>query len=178
MDTSIWEPIAYLIGVMAFAGFNAAYLGWAERTSRFAGDLHHRFPWLATLCKRFEDILDILLDPPSLIIHGEYYPGNVLFLNGPVYPIDWESTAVAAAEIDLASLIEDWPTETARLCILEYQTTRWPEGAPADFARRLEAVQVYWHLRWLGDRPAWTHQEQALTRFERLKNLGERFELI
>ena len=31
MDTSIWKPILYLIGIMAFAGFNAAYLGWAER---------------------------------------------------------------------------------------------------------------------------------------------------
>jgi len=31
MDTSIWRPILYLIGIMAFAGFNAAYLGWCER---------------------------------------------------------------------------------------------------------------------------------------------------
>ncbi len=31
MDTSIWRPILYLIGFMAFAGVNAAWLGWAER---------------------------------------------------------------------------------------------------------------------------------------------------
>lgn len=31
MDTSIWRPILYLIGIMAFAGLNAAYLGWCER---------------------------------------------------------------------------------------------------------------------------------------------------
>ncbi len=31
MDTSIWRPILYLIGFMAFAGANAAWLGWAER---------------------------------------------------------------------------------------------------------------------------------------------------
>jgi len=31
MDTSIWRPILYLIGFMAFAGLNAAYLGWCER---------------------------------------------------------------------------------------------------------------------------------------------------
>ena len=28
MDTSIWRPILYLIGIMAFAGVNAAWLGW------------------------------------------------------------------------------------------------------------------------------------------------------
>ncbi|BCO08051.1 hypothetical protein GF1_04270 [Desulfolithobacter dissulfuricans] len=31
METSIWRPILYLIGFMAFAGLNAAYLGWCER---------------------------------------------------------------------------------------------------------------------------------------------------
>ncbi len=154
------------------------YLGWAERTSLFAGQLHRRFPWLATLCQRFEKVLDTLLEPPKIIIHGEYYPSNILFRQGTIYPVDWESTAVAIAEIDLASLIEDWPMETARLCKAEYQAARWPEGAPADFERKLEAVQFYWHFRWLGDRPEWTLQEQALKRFARLQSLGERFGLI
>ncbi len=31
METSIWRPILYLVGIMAFAGLNAAYLGWCER---------------------------------------------------------------------------------------------------------------------------------------------------
>jgi hypothetical protein len=155
------------------------YFGWAARTARFAGHLHQRFPWLAALCQRFEAVVDILLEPPAIIIHGEYYPGNVLFCEGTIYPVDWESTAVAISEIDLASLIEGWPAETARVCKVEYQAARWPEGPPPpDFERKLEAVQFYWHFRWLGDRPAWTHQEKALKRFEGLQVLGERFGLI
>lgn len=31
MDTSIWRALLYLVGIMAFAGLNAAYLGWCER---------------------------------------------------------------------------------------------------------------------------------------------------
>jgi aminoglycoside phosphotransferase (APT) family kinase protein len=154
------------------------YLGWAERTSLFAGHLHQRYPWLATLCQRFEEVVDTLLDGPAIIIHGEYYPNNILFCQGTIYPVDWESTAVAVGEIDLASLIENWPEETARLCKAEYQAARWPGGPPPDFERKLEAVQFYWQFRWLGDRLAWTHQEQALKRFERLQVLGERFGLI
>ncbi len=154
------------------------YLGWAERTARFADHLHQRFPWLAALCQRFEEIVDILLEPPAIIIHGEYYPGNVLFCEGTIYPVDWESTAVAISEIDLASLIEGWPAKTARVCKAEYLAARWPEGPPPDFERKLEAVQFYWHFRWLGDRPAWTHQEKALKRFAGLQALGERFGLI
>ncbi len=40
MDTSIWRPIFYLIGFMAFAGLNAAYLGWCERKG--AGHIQRR----------------------------------------------------------------------------------------------------------------------------------------
>lgn len=40
MDTSIWRPILYLIGFMAFAGVNAAWLGWAERKG--AGHIQRR----------------------------------------------------------------------------------------------------------------------------------------
>ncbi len=40
MDTSIWRPILYLVGIMAFAGLNAAYLGWCERKG--AGHIQRR----------------------------------------------------------------------------------------------------------------------------------------
>ena len=40
MDTSIWRPILYLVGIMAFAGLNAAYLGWCERKG--AGRIQRR----------------------------------------------------------------------------------------------------------------------------------------
>ena len=31
METSIWRALLYLVGIMAFAGVNAAWLGWCER---------------------------------------------------------------------------------------------------------------------------------------------------
>ena len=34
------------------------YLGWAEQTSLFAGHLHEHFPWLGTLCERFEEVVE------------------------------------------------------------------------------------------------------------------------
>jgi len=82
------------------------YLGWADRTSLLAGHSHQRFKWLARLCKRVEEIVDMLLEPPAIVIHGEYYPNNILFCRGTIYPVDWEAAAVAIGEIDLASLID------------------------------------------------------------------------
>jgi phosphotransferase family enzyme len=154
------------------------YLGWVCRTSLFAGPLHQRFPWLKALCQRSEEFVSILLSPPVTAIHGEYYPRNILFRGGLIYPIDWESAAIAAGEIDLASLTEAWGTEITRQCKLEYQRARWPEGSPTDFEERLTAAQLYFFFRWLGDRPDWTTKETYLGYFEQLRAAGERLGLI
>lgn len=165
------------------------YLEWARRTSLFAGHLRPRFPWLTTLCRRFEDVVTLLLASPPTVIHGEYYPGNILCHGGTVYPVDWESTAVAAGEIDLAALTDGWPAEIVRQCELEYQRVRWPAVSPANFGERLWAAQIYLHFRWLchdftvkgtGDEQLdWSPEAKGnLFRLEQLRSLGERLGLI
>jgi len=111
------------------------------------------------------------------IIHGEYYPKNVLYRDGIIYPVDWESAAIAAGEIDLACLTDRWPADTVRECERAYQQSRWPDGAPAAFAQRLAAARLYIHLRWLGDRPEWTTRQQYW-RFDHLRSVGEQLGLI
>lgn len=153
------------------------YLGWAERTSHFAGDLHQQFPWLARICNRYRQIITTFFESPSVIIHGEYYTNNIIFSEGKIYPIDWESAAVASGEIDLASLIENWPPDFENKAIDEYLRIRWPDGPPADFYNRLDTAKLYWHFRWLGDRLEWTTNEKDRWRFEEIQRLGERLEL-
>jgi thiamine kinase-like enzyme len=154
------------------------FLGWADRTSLFADHLHQRFPWLASLCKRFDQTVVTLLKPPLIIIHGEYYTNNIILSEGKIYPIDWESAAFGIGEIDLASLTEKWPSDFVNAAKAEYQRARWPEGTPADFEHKLHAAQLYWHFRWPGDRPEWTTKEKDIWRFEEIRLLGERLGLI
>jgi aminoglycoside phosphotransferase (APT) family kinase protein len=154
------------------------YRGWAQRTARFAGPRHEQYPWLSALCGRFEQEAAALLAPTPTVIHGEYYPKNVLWHRGAIYPVDWESAAVASGLIDLASLTEKWPADVAQRCAAEYGQARWPGGTPADFERTLDAARVYLHLRWLGNRPDWTSDEGRTWRFEELHLLGERLGLV
>jgi hypothetical protein len=154
------------------------YRGWARRTSRFAGPLHSRFGWLAPLCERFEEAGASLLAPPPTVIHGEYTVHNVLVRGGRIYPVDWEATAIAIGEIDLATLTDRWPAAIVQECEREYRAARWPEGAPPDFERRLDLARLYVQFRWLGERPAWTTDEQRLWRFEAARCAGERLGLI
>ena len=86
---------------------------------------------LAGLATTFEERASELTSAPQTIIHGEYYPKNILVREGEIFPVDWESAAVAAGEIDLASLTEGWPEEDKRVCQAEYCAARWPNGAPA-----------------------------------------------
>jgi aminoglycoside phosphotransferase (APT) family kinase protein len=121
------------------------YLQWAHRTLQFAGHRRRRLPWLATLGERFADVVEALSTPPLTVIHGEYGPKNIL-VRGParedVCPVDWESAAIAMGEIDLTSLIQNWPPEVARECECEYRRARWPAGPPADFERRLDLARL------------------------------------
>jgi len=154
----------------------AYYIGWTHRASQFAGPLHGHFPWFKTLCNHFEKFSDALLEAPQTVIHGEFYPQNVLIRNGIISPIDWESAAVAAGQIDLSTLTEGYPEDIVTECELAYQQARWPDGIPAGSGCMLDAARIYMHLRWLGDRPSWTMQ--SLQRFEKLRLIGEKCGLI
>jgi thiamine kinase-like enzyme len=120
----------------------------------------------------------VLLDASLTVIHGEFYPENVLFHEGRVVPVDWETAALAAGEIDLASLVEGWPAVVASGCEQRYSRSRWPSGPPYDLERTLAAARAYWSLRWLGQGREWLDQEQRRRYLETLRNVAERLPIM
>jgi hypothetical protein len=145
------------------------YRGWARRTLKMA-QLSGMAPnWLETVCSRFDEVIEVLCKAPATVIHGEYYPKNILVQDRMIYPVDWESTAVGCGEIDLATLTEGWTRDEIGKLELEYQRARWPQGAPDDYQRCLGAARIYIQFRWLGDRqarlPDYTTYLDALHRY-------------
>jgi hypothetical protein len=150
------------------------YRAWARRAVRAVEPLGPCFAWLSTLAERFaKEAVPLLLAMPT-VIHGEYYPLNILVRKRVIYPIDWESAAVAAGEIDLASLTEGWPDELARACERVYGQTRWPGGVPRDFTRRLEAARLYLGWRWLGNAGDHPPGDEEVWYIEHLRAAGRR----
>jgi aminoglycoside phosphotransferase (APT) family kinase protein len=187
------DPFAWDLAARWIGGFHAAhegggpqlpflraydaayYTGWARRAAEAAGPLHRDHPWLAPLCQNFEAALAPLLEAPQTVIHGEYYPKNILCVGGVVYPVDWESAAVAPGEIDLATLTDRCDADVLRRCELAYRQARWPGGeGPPDFERTMSLARLYVHFRWLGDRP----DRMKPWRLEELRALGERLGLL
>jgi len=154
------------------------YRGWALRTSEFARHLHSRFPWLEPLCHAFYDFAQGLAERSTTIIHGEFYPKNVLVQGDRVAPVDWESTARGMGQIDLASLTERWPPDVAAKCEHHYRLARWPDGAPPDLSSALDAARLYLQLRWLGSDRQSTMRQSEMWRFEVLKRIADRLGLI
>jgi hypothetical protein len=154
------------------------YLGWARRTLLFAGPLLRRFGWLPSLCERYSQMATLLPTKPQTVVHGEYYPKNILFQGGIIRPVDWQSAAIAVGEIDLAFLTDRWAHDIVQECELEYQRTRWPERVPEDFNQILRLAHLYQQFLWLGDRPVRTVDENQAWRFDRLRTEGERMGLI
>jgi len=133
--------------------YDARYVhGFIDRVIAFSKGCRRQYPWLVPVCARADEFVSVLLAAEPTIVHGECYPGNIVYENGRVCPVDWESAAVAAGELDLAALTEGWRPEIVAACEEEYAKARWPAGAPPAFVRTLSAARIYWAFRWLGDR--------------------------
>jgi hypothetical protein len=154
------------------------YRGWARRTAAFSAESQQSFPWLATLCARYEEIVGLLLSIPQVVAHGECYPMNILVRAGAVFLIDWESAALAPGEVDLAALTEGWEPDVVLACEREYGRARWSNSLASNFDRRMWAARLYWGFRWLGDRPGWTAGRGARAHFNQLRMAGEHLGLI
>ena len=158
----------------------AYYRGWAQRTFEFARPLQARFSWLAELRACGDAWFAPLLSAAPTVIHGEFFAKTVLVRDEELFILDWESAAIAAGEIDLATLTdgEGWPASVVRRCEDNYQRARWPDGGPGGFERTLHAARVYLQFRWLGDRPEKALREKTLWRYEHLRGAGKHLGLI
>ncbi|MGB3714743.1 MAG: phosphotransferase [Candidatus Promineifilaceae bacterium] len=160
------------------------YCGWVNHVHDSTRPFHGQYPWVPTLCRRFKEDIPMLTATPQTVIHGEYYPMNILVDGERIYPIDWQTAAVARGELDLASLIEGWGDGSiVQTAIEEYCNARWQGATPADFSQILTIAQLYWPFRWLGSDPKWPDwadddESRLDAGLEYLRLAGERAGLI
>jgi len=164
---------------------------WISRAERFvsrgqnsnANGLASQFKRIA---KRYSEVVEYLVALPQTLIHGEFYPSNVILrrrnTGSSVCPIDWEVAALGPGLIDLAALASGtWEQDAREALVAAYreELELFTRELPS-MAELLEAVdycQLYLSVQWLGWAADWSpprnHEQDWLRESIRLsKRLG------
>jgi len=152
------------------------YRGWIERALRFWSTDHGYF--LTKLEGKWDELVKELMSSRATVIHGEYYPKNILVHKQTISPIDWETAAIAAGEIDVACLTECWSERDREDCMREYSRARWPRGTPDEFRHRFAIADMYLQLRWIGHRRAFVTKREVAFRVRRLRELCKQIKVF
>jgi len=92
-------------------------------------------PWVIDAAHRLSRLLPPLADAPMTLLHGEYFPGNIMLAGADVRPVDWETAGFGAGLLDLAALTWGWHAPYCRELVRAYDEERTgcrEVGTPAD----------------------------------------------
>lgn len=127
--------------------YDADYLGrWFDLAAPFVRAASGAAPGVAELLDLRSEIVALLTSDLTLV-HGDFYPDNVLVRGSDIAVVDWESAAIGAGEIDLASLTERWSEDVTSSCLAAYSDSRWDSRPSVDLLRRHVAARLYHLIR-------------------------------
>lgn len=171
-DPAIW------IGVAGWLASMHARLAHLPTTGlpllRYDGSLAAMRADRARRCGLHEDVIAAharatrrLLKVPATIIHGEFYPSNVLVAErasdcgtvgsavhrSGVFPVDWELAGLGPAALDIAALTAGWPEDSSTRRLMEeaYFAAAGVENEDWDeYHDNLLAARLQLCIQWLG----------------------------
>ncbi|MDQ3587813.1 MAG: aminoglycoside phosphotransferase family protein [Actinomycetota bacterium] len=119
---------------------------------------------LDRLAASHERAVALLCSWPRSLVHGEFYPSNVLIegqgADARVRPVDWEMAGVGPGLLDLAALVSGgWSAEEReRLTAAYYEA--WPARLPKpgwdEFHDALDHCRLQLAVQWIGWSREWT----------------------
>lgn len=180
-ELEVWEAVARWLGRFhtSFAGrvadvravnpflleWDSAWLGvWSQRAREALRQSEDpRSPALLDVLDRYEEAVEPVLALPATLVHGEFYPSNVVVVGDVddlrVCPIDWEMAATGPGLIDVAALVSGWgDTERDRL-VAAYHSARREldvDVAPrAEMVENVDRCRLLLAVQWLGWSADW-----------------------
>jgi hypothetical protein len=131
---------------------------------------------LAWLAGRYGELARALAGLPRTLIHGEFYPSNVLIAQtqqadgdpaarARVCPVDWEMAALAPGAVDLAALVSGrWTAEQREVMAMAYYdelAKNTPAAAAAlpsrtELLRSLDYCRLHLAVQWVGWSADWS----------------------
>jgi aminoglycoside phosphotransferase (APT) family kinase protein len=137
-----------------------------------SGDRRARL--LEAALERYEEVVSALDCLPRTLVHGEFYPSNVMVVptegDVRVAPVDWEMAAIGPGLIDLAALVGGWSQPAQRRLVTAYLEGAGGQDVDArpvkhnatgsemtqTVASGLDRCRLHMALQWLGWSAEWT----------------------
>jgi hypothetical protein len=138
------------------------YRVWLQRALRFFASTdpphsRHGRDALLWLAGRYDKVIERLISMPPTIIHGEFYPSNVLVGattdDSRVWPVDWEMASEGPGIIDVAALTSGaWLEGDRRAVLTAYVAGLESRGDAVidDVAESLDYARIHLAIQWLG----------------------------
>lgn len=108
----------------------------------------------AELAKAHERALTALTSARCTLVHGDYYPSNIIVAEDRVAVVDWELAGWGPPELDLAALISGtWSCDQRGQLTRAYHeetAEAGPTESLAALVRRVRLASLHLALRWLG----------------------------
>ncbi|MDQ3683653.1 MAG: aminoglycoside phosphotransferase family protein [Bacteroidota bacterium] len=151
------------------------YKDWADKALKYWMPTG-LYPWLPEITEYYKGNCHILTDSNQSIIHGEFFPSNILVYQDEVCPIDWESAAIGNCLIDLACLIEKETVADSECIIEKYLATCFglSDSLSESFQQQLIMAQMYVQFRYLLPKQKRKKIDMRQKRFARLFELGKK----
>jgi aminoglycoside phosphotransferase (APT) family kinase protein len=144
------------------------YRRWLRRAQAFTGESsRNRRNRLAWLANHYDEVVDVLVGLPRTMIHGEFYPSNILIdessSSGRISVIDWEMAALGPAVIDLAALTGGMRMADRKAIVGSYVGAS-PAGSsdPPEWVgpEALACARLQFAVQWLGWSRDWSPPEE------------------
>jgi len=121
------------------------------------------------LINHYDRLVGRLVQLPTTLIHGEFYPSNIIVRgssrSGRICPIDWELAAIGPEMLDLGALTSGaWSDDDRRDMVAAYRETRRAvDGSVCSMSDLTEAVdccRLHLSMQLVGWAPAWSPPRQ------------------
>ncbi len=140
------------------------YWRWLERARQFMGSRPAMRKVIERIAAGYDPIVRRLLAMPQTLIHGEFYPCNVVVSRAGrqvrVCPVDWEMAAFAPALMDLAAFTTGWNSSAQNRLVRAYHAgtvggRKKSTSLPESFSSDLDCCRLHLAVRMLGWSKAW-----------------------
>ena len=136
------------------------------------------YSWASDLASALFPALEPLLQGPTTVVSRRVLSEQRSRVRRSHISGRLGDRGLGAGELDLASLIDNWPAAICEVALDIYAETRWGNAEQPGFRDRIELARVYQDLRWLGDRRERTAAPNEQRRFASLHDRAVRLGVL